>query len=61
MADQNQTTAIAGHDELLRHAECYVRELLRIMGQPKDADDNAMVRRTASQFLRALYGRRLPL
>lgn len=47
-------------DERLHHAEDYVRDALRIMGQHKDADDPVMVRETAHRVLLSLYGRRMP-
>lgn len=56
---EHQTTA-ANPADRLRHAEDYVRDMFRIMGQDADADNPSMVRETAHRVLLAVYGRRLP-
>lgn len=50
----------ADRNRRLDHAEDYVRDALRIMGQHEDAANPAMVRETAERVLLAIYGRNLP-
>jgi hypothetical protein len=45
--------------ERVIHAEAYVRDVLRIMGQHKDADNSEHVRSTALKVLKSIYGRRV--
>ncbi len=50
----------ADRNRRLDHAEDYVRDVLRLMGQHDDAANPAMVRETAERVLLAVYGRNLP-